>query len=217
MHDEWSNGNVRQVMGKLGTLGDTVDFAGLPPEVRTEPMAAAVGSKLLPADPTHEVCGSRGEVRNQPTKGHRFQHYMHRNFRGWWLEGFYDLHTRYHSRDDGKQMVWASIAIKAADQLRQRVAWALSQVLVVSERAFSLTHQEAWLGYQDIFVAHAFGNYRDVLREVSYSPIMGRYLTYEGSKSAFASGGFAPDENYAREVMQVRRDRGLLMISASFT
>lgn len=54
----------------------------------------------------------------------------------------------------------------------------------------------------DIFVRHAFGNLRDVIREVSYTPTMGIYLTFEGS-SSLAYSASAPDENYAREIMQL--------------
>ena len=49
---------------------------------------------------------------------------------------------------------------------------------------------------------HAFGNMRNVLKEVSYSPLMGHMLTHEGSAS-WAFDGTHPDENYAREVMQL--------------
>ena len=64
---------------------------------------------------------------------------------------------------------------------------------------------ETYLNYYDIFVRHAFGNYRDVLREVSYSPMMAEMLSYLDSKSSAyvmrttGSKSF-PDENFAREV-----------------
>ena len=62
---------------------------------------------------------------------------------------------------------------------------------------------ECWATYYDIFVQHAFGNYRDVMREVSISPMMGEYLSFVGSASFATNGGKFPDENYAREVMQL--------------
>jgi uncharacterized protein (DUF1800 family) len=52
--------------------------------------------------------------------------------------------------------------------------------------------------YYDIFVRNAFGNYRDILKEVAYSPLMGDYLTYRANR-AFASNRNFPDENFARE------------------
>lgn len=60
--------------------------------------------------------------------------------------------------------------------------------------------------YYDIFVRHAFGSYRDVMREVAHSPLMGEYLTFRGNQ-AYATSNSSPDENFAREVMQRARDR----------
>ena len=54
--------------------------------------------------------------------------------------------------------------------------------------------------YHDIFIRHAFGNFRDILREVSYSAMQGKYLTFTDSAGFSRSGKF-PDENYAREFM----------------
>ena len=59
-----------------------------------------------------------------------------------------------------------------------------------------------WAAWYDIFVRQAFGNYRQLLREVVYSPVMSFYLTYHNNK-AYASAGTIPDENFAREIMQV--------------
>ena len=101
-----------------------------------------------------------------------------------------------------KRVIWYSIAIDAADQLRQRIAWALSQIFVIGEEGSKHPQAtERWTMYYDIFVRNAFGNFRDVLDEVTYSPMMGYYLTYE--KNAKQSGDKFPDENYAREVMQL--------------
>jgi cullin-associated NEDD8-dissociated protein 1 len=67
------------------------------------------------------------------------------------------------------------------------VAWALAQIVVVGETAGS-QYAESRLTFYDIFVRNAFGNYRDILREASYSPTMGLYLSFMGSKSFAASG-----------------------------
>lgn len=71
-------------------------------------------------------------------------------------------------------------AIRGDDQLRQRMAYALSQILVVSGAPGSSIHFEPHVqaAYMDILVRNAFGNYRDVLEEVTYSPAMASYLTY---------------------------------------
>ncbi len=96
-------------------------------------------------------------------------------------------------------------AIEGDDQLRQRMAFALSQILVIShaEGNFLFEVPNTVAHYQDILVRNAFGNYRDLLEEVTYSPAMGEYLTYLQNTKGDASIGRMPDENYAREVMQL--------------
>ncbi|MEC7610102.1 MAG: DUF1800 family protein, partial [Verrucomicrobiota bacterium] len=69
---------------------------------------------------------------------------------------------------DTRQIVWYKAAIDAPDQLRQRVAWALSQYFVVAELGNNQPQAvERWLNYYDIFTRHAFGNFRDMLDEVT--------------------------------------------------
>ena len=103
-----------------------------------------------------------------------------------------------------KKAVWYKAAITADDQLRQRVAWALSQYFVVGETGSNqLQLTERWLNYYDIFVRHAFGNFKDILSEVTWSPHMGRYLSHLNNRGDRIAQGIYPDENYAREVMQL--------------
>jgi len=92
-------------------------------------------------------------------------------------------------------------ALEANDQLRQRMAWALSQIFVAGvPGSTNGQYTETWHNYYDIFVRNAFGSYRDILREVTYSPVMGNYLTFRGG-AAFDFRRNYPDENYAREIM----------------
>ena len=108
------------------------------------------------------------------------------------------------NNDDFKKIVWFESAINANDQLRQRVAWALSQYFVVSEKGSNQSNlNERWLNFYDIFVRNAFGNFRDILREVTWSPHMGYYLSYIENKKADPAKGTFPDENFARELMQL--------------
>lgn len=101
-----------------------------------------------------------------------------------------------------KGIIWCHGAISGPDQLRQRMAWALSQIFVVGELGSQGRNQtEEWLVFYDIFVDNAFGNFRDLLQQVTLSPKMGEYLTYVNNRKA--SGVRKPDENYAREVMQL--------------
>lgn len=70
------------------------------------------------------------------------------------------------------------------DQLRQRMAWALAQIItVVPINIDAYDRTEAYTIYYDIFVRHAFGNFRDILSEISYSPLMAEHLSYLKSKS----------------------------------
>ena len=105
---------------------------------------------------------------------------------------------------DTKKVVWYEAAINAEDQLRQRIAWAMSQYFVVGEEGSNQEGTtERWLNYYDIFVRHAFGNFRDILEEVTWSPHMGYYLSHIENQKADSSKGTFPDENFAREVMQL--------------
>jgi len=108
-----------------------------------------------------------------------------------------------YSTKETKGAVWTNVALGADDQIRQRVSWALLQVLVVSASGTTRGDEgEPWFILFDIFVRHAFGNFRDVLREVSYNGLMAEYLTFLKNKCVAFAGAF-PDENYAREVMQL--------------
>lgn len=86
-------------------------------------------------------------------------------------------------------------AMVAPDQLRQRVAFALSQILVASETEVNRTAGIA--AYQQILLDGAFGNYRDILQNVTMSGYMGDYLDMADSNRT------APSENYARELLQL--------------
>jgi uncharacterized protein (DUF1800 family) len=98
--------------------------------------------------------------------------------------------------------VWYHLVIESNDQLRQRMAWALSQILVISATGLNNGDRHLdFMAFYDILIEHAFGNFRDLLEEVTYSPMMGEYLTYDGNQKA--SGAQKPDENYAREIMQL--------------
>ncbi|MGB1012152.1 MAG: DUF1800 domain-containing protein [Thiolinea sp.] len=96
-------------------------------------------------------------------------------------------------------------AISAPDQLRQRMVYALSQLLVVSNFGGEelADNPNAMVYFQDQLTEHAFGNYRELLEAVTYSPAMGHYLTYLGNEKGDPVTGRMPDENYAREILQL--------------
>jgi uncharacterized protein (DUF1800 family) len=90
------------------------------------------------------------------------------------------------------------------DPLRQRVAFALSEVLVISDRPEALGVQQVGMAnYYDVLVRHALGNYGELLCEVAMHPCMGTYLSHIGNRKADPSENIFPDENFAREIMQL--------------
>ena len=99
--------------------------------------------------------------------------------------------------------VWWRQAITANDQLRQRVAWALSQIFVISDKSALNQTPYGMANYYDILVKNAFGNYRDLMQEVTLSPMMGVYLSMLGNEKPNIAQNIRPDENYARELMQL--------------
>ena len=99
---------------------------------------------------------------------------------------------------------FARNAIGAPDQLRQRVAFALSQICVVSRRDANLEEKpEAMANYHDMLIRHALGNYGELLLDVAMHPAMGWYLSHAGNQKADPSIPRYPDENFARELMQL--------------
>jgi len=92
-------------------------------------------------------------------------------------------------------------AVQGQDQLRQRVAWALSQILVASAIKVDNTH--AMVPYIRILQQDAFGNVKDLIRDVSLSPAMGEFLDMVNNKKANPTTGALPNENYARELLQL--------------
>ena len=98
---------------------------------------------------------------------------------------------------------WWQMIITGEDLLRQRVALALSEILVVSKRSALEDYGWAIASYYDIFVNNAFGNYQDILTEVSFHPAMGNYLSHLNNPKSNPAENAFPDENYARELMQL--------------
>ncbi|MBL8549042.1 MAG: DUF1800 domain-containing protein [Hyphomonadaceae bacterium] len=97
---------------------------------------------------------------------------------------------------------WWRQAVTGPDELRQRVAFALSQIFVISLVDPNVDVRGAG-AYYDLLSRNAFGNYRTLLEEVSLNPMMGRYLTFLANQKEDTAGTRTPDENYAREVMQL--------------
>lgn len=99
---------------------------------------------------------------------------------------------------------WWQIGVRGDDQLRQRVAFALSQFFVISEISDNVGYsQQAISDYYDTLAVHGLGNFRTLLEEVTLHPLMGRYLGMLQNEKADPRTNTEPDENFAREVMQL--------------
>lgn len=99
--------------------------------------------------------------------------------------------------------LWRTL-ISSPDALRQRVALALSEICVASVSGVNSAYRQFALAYYyDLLQTHAFGNFRQLLEAISLSPAMGYYLTYRGNAKANPKTGSQPDENYARELLQL--------------
>lgn len=117
-----------------------------------------------------------------------------------------------------RYQAWWDIALRGDDQLRQRVTWALSQIFVIGSSGAGFNNDDKrnigngeqsivdWLGmshYYDTLARGSSGTYRDLLEDVTYHPCMGTWLSSVRNRKANVGGGRFPDENYAREIMQL--------------
>jgi len=98
---------------------------------------------------------------------------------------------------------WFQNAVRGEDQLRQRLAYAWSQILVVSQIGALTNLPNATADFHDLLARNAFGNYRELLESVTLHPAMGVYLSMLGNQRAVTGTSLRPDENYAREMMQL--------------
>ena len=123
---------------------------------------------------------------------------------GWdWLvaNGYWEQSIRYNG-SYADHMMWNQL-IAARDAVHKRVALAWSEIMVVSTSDIDGAWPSfAMAAYWDLLNRHAFGNYRDLLEAITLNPAMGHFLNTLGNKKANAAGR-VPDENYAREVMQL--------------
>ncbi|MFZ9708025.1 MAG: DUF1800 domain-containing protein [Steroidobacteraceae bacterium] len=102
-----------------------------------------------------------------------------------------------------RQEAWFTNVLRGDDQLRQRVAFALSEIFVVSQVGALQNLPFATASFHDLLARSAFGNYRQLLEDVTLHPAMGIYLSMLGNQRAVTGTNLRPDENYAREMMQL--------------
>ncbi|KAL3937927.1 MAG: hypothetical protein SGBAC_007063 [Bacillariaceae sp.] len=167
----------------IGRVGDSVSFEDLPPELQTEAVALSLGANQLGNVVGRSygtlVCGSQGEVAPDPMEEDYFEINMFDS----------DTLDTMVQPQSQKQTIWTHFALTAEDQLRQKMAWALSQIVVITPTTLTDNRAtEPFLVFYDILVRNGLGN---------YSVKMGEMLTYVSMLTT------DPDENYARELMQL--------------
>jgi len=185
---------------------------------------SAVGSKSLVADATTAgpSVSDAGRFLSQATLGYSradLNALLASNYADWitaqfnapasqghcdWLKANGYADTTYINSTAGlDNTIWRKF-ISSPDPLRQRMVLALSEICVVSVLGINAQWRQFSVGhYLDILEAHAFGNYRQLLQQITLSPATGYYLTYRGNLKANPTTGSEPDENYARELMQL--------------
>ena len=195
-------GPTQAMIDELGTRINDVGYKIACEEWIDEQMAMPIGtSRFFPAGQTHE-----GLIRLM----------VDRNNHGLEARGAALTNYRYEA--------WWHMALTSDDQLRQRVAYCLSQIFVIGDSGANFNGRVGynirqtspvrrtiplWMGmtnYYDMLVSHAFGKYREALGDVTYHPNMGVWLSSAGNQKALREGGEVvrfPDENYAREIQQL--------------
>ncbi len=98
---------------------------------------------------------------------------------------------------------WWNYFMNSPDLLRQRIALALSEICVISEISPFNFNSYALGKYYDILLDNALGNYKDLLIDITFSPAMAVYLTHMNNPKSNPAANTYPDENYAREIMQL--------------
>jgi uncharacterized protein (DUF1800 family) len=127
---------------------------------------------------------------------------------GWdWLEtrgyGVANRYSYMYSEFPADFMIWNQL-FTGQDSMRKRMALALSEFFVVSLASPEFTwRSHGFAQYWDILVKHAFGNFRQLLEDITLNPAMGYFLNTKGNQKENTTTGRVPDENYGREVMQL--------------
>lgn len=132
----------------------------------------------------------------------------YRSITGWnWLEargyGAVDTNHYFFNHYPADFMIWNQL-LSGPDMMRKRVALALSEFFVTSLTTAEFTWRaHAYASWWDTLMRNAFGNYRQLLEDVTLHPAMGYFLNTKGNQKENTSTGRVPDENYSREVMQL--------------
>lgn len=117
------------------------------------------------------------------------------------------INTNYPISGPNRRREWWGMVLQSKDQVRQRLTQALSEIVIISEADQTCADRHyGTANYWDMLAANAFGKYRLLLEKVTYNPMMGIYLSAMANRATYDAGGglfVSPDENYAREIMQL--------------
>ena len=184
---------------------------------------------LIQAQPTESELNAASRFASRASLGMNYDQIRALSIKGHdsWLEEQFAVPVEYHDEmvadliqraEDGefdeatnadnlpfvfRRYVWWHRAFSSDDVLRQRIAFALSEILVVSEVGGLGDTERALPNFYDVLLARAFGNYRSLLRAVTLHPSMGFYLSHVNNSKADPDNNIYPDENFARENMQL--------------
>lgn len=195
--------------GQVVKLGNLADF----------PDAVAAASAMTDQEAARfllhaQFSASEAEIAAVKTKGYAAwldeQLALPNSQSGWdWLvsKGYSAIDTNEYFFASGtyNYMVWYQL-MQSPDAVRRRWAWALSEVFVVSWRGIKDVMNWDSFGmaeYWDILCRHGLGSYRELLEALTLNPAMGAFLSTRDNKKEDATTGRLPDENYAREAMQL--------------
>ena len=188
----------------VGTQGDLPGSGGSEPAAADTPPSQVDAARFM----SQASFGPRSPEEVEAVRAEGYERWLWKQFNAPAVLHFTYLDWRRLSNselrvtdDMAYEAIWLHW-LSGEDQLRARVAFALSQILVVSNssgalRAFGIA------SYMDLLNRHAFGNYRDLLREVTLHPTMGYFLNMIGSEKENTQRGIRPNENYAREILQL--------------
>ncbi len=191
--------NVTGFFGQSGTANLTVANAS----VTSQPFAVQIGvpNALVSAAAARRFL-EQSAFGPTPTDA---AHVQTIGFPAWITEQFtmpqISTYTGIDPNQGGMPNHFLAMAVSNPDQLRQRVAFALSQIFVTSLE--KLIWNDNMINYQNMLLADAFTNYRQIMADVTLSPAMGQYLDMANNALADPTTGAVANENYARELMQL--------------
>ena len=188
------------------TSAGTGSTSGAPVVVVDAPVTTAQASRLL-AQAT--MGGTSAETQVVVSKGYdkwltdQFALARATTFWDWLNTNGYNVAANINAETGWDPAIWSQLIV-APDQLRQRVGMALLDMLVVGIGGVNLNWKQfAMAAYADVLWDNAFGNFRQIMDGITFNAAMGSFLTFLGNKKANATTGAQPDENYARELMQL--------------